>query len=71
MLTDAAGGQGSPVLRHLLEDGWPVRRGYPRQRTLKDRPRGEGWAGRRTIIARRGKIGRPLPAQPTAPHAAS
>jgi hypothetical protein len=52
-----------------------VRRGYPRlrSRTLEDRPREEGWAGRRTITARRDKIGRPLPAtaQPPTPHAAS
>jgi len=73
--TSAAGRQGGSVLRHLLEDGRPVRRGYPRLRlgTLEDRPREQSWAGRRTITARRDKTGRPRPAptQPTAPHAAS
>jgi hypothetical protein len=73
--TSAAGRQGGSVLRHLLEDGRPVRRGYPRLRlgTLEDRPSEQGWAGRHTITARRDKTGRPrpAPAQPTAPHAAS
>ena len=71
LLTGAAGRQGGSVLRHLPEDGWPVRRGHPqlRLRTLQDRPREEGWARRRTITARRGKTGRPPPAP--APHAAS
>jgi hypothetical protein len=40
-----------------------LRRDYPqlRLRTLEDWLREEGWAGRRAVIARRDKIGRPLP----------
>jgi uncharacterized protein YbjT (DUF2867 family) len=74
LLTGATGRQGGLTLRHLLEGGEPVRRGHPQ---LRSHPGGlaaeEGWIGRRTITARRDKIGRPLPApaQPTAPHAAS
>ena len=73
--TSAAGRQSGTVLRHLLQDGWPVRRDYPqlRLRTPEDWLREEGGTRRRTITARRDKTGRPrpAPAQPTAPHAAS
>lgn len=49
-----------------------LRRDYPqlRLRTLEDWLREEGWTGRRAVIVRRDKIGRPLPGPPGSAHAA-
>jgi hypothetical protein len=62
----ALGREFCQMLRWFNADGFQVdvaarRRGYPQLRTLEDWLREEGWAGRRTVIVRRDKMGRPLP----------